>query len=311
MTQPVLLGELWREQSIWSQTADRMKSRIEHARLIALLLVVVGAVAGTAAASLSEAAPGAGKILAVVAAAASAVLPFLRPAWSGKALKNWTRARSVSEALKSDVYLWLAGAGPFAHDPSAAKLRDRTDKLLADAADLQQFRSAITVQTRALPSVADVPSFFDQRVKQQIDNYYDTKSRAIKSRIRLFRGVEITLSATAVILGVVAAIIGGSLAAWIAVVATIGTALSVHVSATRYEFQLIEFLRTAERLRQLRSRAQESGISRDQLSRLALKAEEVISVENQGWMAKLSEDPPEQKASQVDTAPPGNATTDH
>jgi hypothetical protein len=34
-----------------------------------------------------------------------------------------------------------------------------------------------------------------------------------------------------------------SFAGWIAVLATVGTALSVHVAATRYEFQLIEFSR--------------------------------------------------------------------
>lgn len=35
-----LLLELWREQSLWSRTADRMKRRIEVARRTALLLVV-------------------------------------------------------------------------------------------------------------------------------------------------------------------------------------------------------------------------------------------------------------------------------
>jgi len=298
VTQPALLEELWREQSIWSQTSNRMRARIDRARLAALILVVIGAVAGTASAALSEDAPVSGKTLAAVAAVASAILPFLRPAWSGKILKNWTRARSVSEALKSGVFLWLAAAGPYGSDPNAAKLRDRTEKILSDAADLKQYRNGIMAKSRGLPAVTDVPSFFAQRVERQIDEYYEKKAKLIQSRIRFFRRLEIGLGFAGAALGVGAAFTGGTLAAWIAVVATIGTALSVHVSATRYEFQLIEFLRTAERLRQLDSRAKRPGLTSAQLSRLARKAEDVISVENQGWMAKLAEDPPEQKASE-------------
>jgi SMODS and SLOG-associating 2TM effector domain 1/Protein of unknown function (DUF4231) len=298
VTQPALLDELWRAQSIWSQTASRMKSRIERARLAGLVLVVVGAVTGTTAASLSDVAPVTSRILASAAAAASAVLPFLRPAWSGTTLKNWTRARSVAEAVKSGVVLWLAAAEPYSNDPAAAALRDRTERLLDDAADLRRYQAGITARARSLPAIQDVPSYFENRVMQQVDEYYEKRAASIAGRIRLFRGIEITLSATGVALGVIAAIIGGSLAAWVAVVATIGTALSVHVSATRYEFQLIEFMRTAERLKQPASRAGQPGLSQDQLSRLARKAEDVISVENQGWMAKLAEDPPDQSASE-------------
>lgn len=272
-----------------------MKSRIEQARLVALLLVVVAAVAGTTAATLSEAQPVASKVLAGVAAAASAALPFLRPAWSGKRLKNWTRARSVSEAIKTDVYLWLTGARPYGNDPLARELRKRTDALFVDAADLVPYQGGIEPNDRDLPAVSTVASYFDIRATDQIDKYYAPQAEFIQRRIKLFRGIEIALSATGAIMGIVAATVGTSLAAWIAVVATIGTALSVHVSATRYEFQLIEFLRTAERLRQLRSQSEVAGLTQQQLLRLVRRAEDVISVENQGWMAKLAEEPAEQK----------------
>jgi hypothetical protein len=74
------------------------------------------------------------------------------------------------------------------------------------------------------------------------------------------------------------------------------------VAATRYEFQLIEFSRTAEELRQIKSRADEPGVDHDELGKLAARAERVISVENQGWMAKLAENPPEQKADKPEEA---------
>jgi hypothetical protein len=96
-----LVMELWREQSLWSRTADRMKKRIESARRVALVLVVVVAVLATTAGALAGLVP----VLAAAAAVGAAVLRVLRPAWSGARLRDWTRARSVSEALKSDVYL--------------------------------------------------------------------------------------------------------------------------------------------------------------------------------------------------------------
>ena len=92
-------------------------------------------------------------------------------------------------------------------------------------------------------------------------------------------------------LGAVAAVLGASFASWIAVVATVGTAVAAHVAATRYEFQRIEFARTAEELRQIKARADRPVRPERELHRLARRAERVISIENKGWMAKLAEDP--------------------
>jgi hypothetical protein len=295
-----LLDELWREQSVWSQTANRMKARIEHARLGALLIVVTVAVCATGATALHGSAPVMGRVLAGAAALGSAVLPLLRPAWSGVRLKDWTRVRSVSEAFKADVYLWLAGAGPFAEDPHAVVLRERTDRLRRDAADLLPQRTGLEPVKRNLPAVHDLPSFFAVRVRSQYEDYYRAKVAFIAGRIRRFRLAEIGLGVLGAALGAAAAAVGASFAGWIAVLATAGTALSVHVAATRYEFQLIEFSRTAEELRQIGVAAAADGIGADELKALAVRAERVISVENQGWMAKLAEDPPAQEAPETD-----------
>jgi hypothetical protein len=307
VTHPVLLDDLWREQSLWSQTANRMKRRIERARSLALGLVIAVAVLGTAATELHEQADVFARVLAGLAAVGSGGLPLLRPKWSGTALKDWTRTRSVSEALKSDVYLWLAKAGPFAYDLAASELRNRTDKLRADSADLLPQREGITAENRSLPAVNDLRSYFDERVEAQRKGYYAKRTAEIARRIKRLRRVEVGLGTVGFLIGATAAVFGASLAAWVAVVATIGTALSVHVSASRYEFQLIEFSRTAEELRQIKSWADEPGVDDQGLRRLAVKAERVISVENQGWMAKLVEDPPEQTGSMSSDGQAGNS----
>ena len=138
--------------------------------------------------------------------------------------------------------------------------------------------------------------YFAVRVTDQIDSYYRRRAGELQARLRWFRATEIALAVLGAAFGAMAAALGGPLfAPWIAVVTTITAALAVHVAATRYEFQLIEFLRTADRLEQLRSAAAAGG-SAAELDALVVSAESVISIENQGWMAKLAEDSPEQKA---------------
>jgi len=291
VTAPVV-DQLWREQSVWSRTANRMKQRIERARLAALVLVVLVALCGTTAAALAPVAADPARWLAAAAAVGSAVLPLLRPAWSGDRLRDWTRARSVSEALKSDVYLWLARAGDFASDGDGVLLAERTDLLRTDAADLLAQRQGIEPEQRGLPEVTDLPSFFAVRVGGQIDRYYQPRADRIRVVLGRFRVVEVALGLLGAALGGVAAVAGAALAAWIAVVATVGAGLAAHVAAARYEFQLVEFLRTAERLRQLRRAADMPGCTDAERAALALRAEDVVSVENEGWMAKLAQDPP-------------------
>lgn len=277
-----------------------MKKRIERARIAGLLIVVGVAIIATVAATVHDFAPLLSQILAGVSAVGAGVLPSLRPRWSGTSLKNWTRARSVSEQLKTDVYLWLAQTEPYEHDPDAHTLRDRTDKLFADAADLRPLLDGIPPEVRAVPPVHDPRSYFAVRWDAQYRKYYRPKVTEIVGLITRYRRIEIGLGVLGAVIGLAAAITGVPLAAWIAVVATASTAFAVHVSASRYEFQRIEFSRTAEELRQIGKRAEEAGIVDVDLRALVVRAENVISVENQGWMAKLSEDPPDQTVENAD-----------
>jgi hypothetical protein len=90
-------------------------------------------------------------------------------------------------------------------------------------------------------------------------------------------------------LGFVAAGTQADLGNWIAVVTTIGVATALHVASTRYEYNLLEFLRTAAELERLLNRA-EHETDPDEVLKLALTAEAAISVENQAWMVKMSEE---------------------
>ena len=100
--------------------------------------------------------------------------------------------------------------------------------------------------------------------------------------------------------GAAAAAFGASFAGWIAVLATAGTACrrTWRRPATSSSHRVLAH---RQELRQIGAAAAVDGIGADELKALAVRAERVISVENQGWMAKLAEDPPAQTAPEPGT----------
>ena len=144
---------------------------------------------------------------------------------------------------------------------------------------------------RELPAVDDGTTYFTVRVADQIERYYAPGAATRESRLTWFRRAQLALAVLSAALGAVAAATSAPLTPWIAVLTTIGLAVAAHVAATRYEFQLIEFLRTATELRRLKRQA-DTAADDTQRRRLAVEAEAVISVENQAWMAKLTQDVP-------------------
>jgi hypothetical protein len=72
-----LVEGLWRQQSIWSQTANRMKASIGRARSAALALTLGGAVLATLATRLSAGQAGVGSVRAVAAAVGVGLVPVL------------------------------------------------------------------------------------------------------------------------------------------------------------------------------------------------------------------------------------------
>ena len=82
-----------------------------------------------------------------------------------------------------------------------------------------------------------------------------------------------------------------ALAAWVAVVTTLAAALSSHVAASRWEYQLVEYLRTAAELGRLRDEWSVAGaLDEAAEDRFVERCEHVVSIQNDGWMAKWAAD---------------------
>lgn len=268
-----------------------MKAAIGRARSGALALTIGGAVLATLATRLAATQVTASSVLAITAAVAVGMVPVLRPWFTGPVLRDWTRARSVSEALKSEIYLYLARAGDYRSEERERRLRDSADRAQQQASDLLRYSADMQPVPRALPEVYDYASYLRVRVDGQINGYYRPRARQLHKRLSQFRCVELTLAVTGVVLGALAASVAEwGLSAWIAVVTTISAAVAAHVGASRYEYQLIEYLRTADELSRLRREAV-AITSPAELDQHVVRCERIISIQNEGWMAKLSSSP--------------------
>lgn len=77
------------------------------------------------------------------------------------------------------------------------------------------------------------------------------------------------------------------LAAWAPVATTAATTVAAHIAAARYDHLVIEYLRTAQQLEHLRDTYRDAP---GDPAAFVDACENVISVENQGWMTRWTTD---------------------
>jgi hypothetical protein len=276
----------WLRQSVWSQAANRLKRGIEQRRLAALFLTLLGAVL-SAAAVVAGLDSGPGKAIAFVAAVSVALGGLARAGTGAQAVRDWTRARSVAEAIKSEVFLHLTRSGGERDAPGEAALDNRVQAIEDEAGDLLPHTAGVSAENRPPPAVDGLDSYVRVRVSGQLDGFYRPRARELQARLTQVRWAEGALGVVGAILAAAAGLSEeDSVAVWVPVVTTITAAVTAHAAAARYEYLLVEYLRTALQLERLRDRRGDAAtMTGEQLIRAA---EHVISVQNQAWMAKLT-----------------------
>jgi hypothetical protein len=196
----------------------------------------------------------------------------------------------VSEALKAEVFLYLCGAGRYTGDDRERMLEAEVRRLEHESGDLQRHADGVEPGCRPLPAVRDIGSYLEERVRRsQLEAYYEPGARKFYRRLRALKVVEVSLALCAAVLAALAAV-SADVGAWAAVVTTAGGAVAAYTAAQRYEFQWIEYSRTASELRRLLERR--TSVDGQELSgpELAVTCEDVISVQNQAWMAKWGDE---------------------
>ncbi|MEV7323133.1 DUF4231 domain-containing protein [Streptomyces sp. NPDC093970] len=286
-----VVSDSWAQQASWSRAANRQKRLIGRARAASLLCFVLAAALGTASAQLASGHRLAAQWAAFGAAVAAGAVTVLNSRAGRVQIQDWTRLRSVSEALKTDVYTYLAGAGAYRSPHAARVLRDAVDAIRIDASDLLHHLADFAVDhSRPLPDVDGIETYIRVRVRGQIDGYYRPKAEWMRARLRAVRRAELLFGGTAVLLGAWSgAFQVEEAAAWVAVLATVSATVVAYSTAAKYEYQELEFLRTADELERILSdwvlSADRSAQAEDTL---VSRCEHVISVLNDTWMVKWS-----------------------
>jgi len=292
-TNPV--ARVWADQRIWSRTSNLLKGRIDRARQMALALAIATAVLAVLAGQIAAAAPGTGRALQTAAAITAGLGTLLGRRTQLERVAEWTRARSVSEGLKSEVFQRLAGGTTYEGPEPDRILGERCRAIVAGVSDLQRHTLGISTESKPLPAVRDVTSYISARVNEQINHYYRPRAERYERRVRRLRTAVDVLGVTAVVFSAIAATGQATgVAAWVPVLTTVTAALLAHISASNYDHQVVEFLRSAQQLEQLRDGlgADPTTAPRLAAARFIDACESVLSVENQAWMARWTHPEP-------------------
>ncbi|MFD4683457.1 DUF4231 domain-containing protein [Streptomyces sp. NPDC058461] len=287
-----VVEDVWRVQSIWSQAADRSRTRVTRARAIALTATVTSAALG-ATAQLMPQSPLSGRICSFVALLAAGAVPLAARGAAADRVRQWTRLRSVSEELKSQVYVYLARLAEY-RPPAGrdAELLRRTDRISAEADDLVPALRGIGPTDRPLPPVTGAADYVTGRLRRQLEGYYRPRAEDMARRGRRVERWGVALAALSALLGAAAgAFAAEEAAAWIPVVAAVSAAVVSHGAAARYAALEIQYGTTAGELERVLRwwRGCDPATDADG-DLLALRVEDIVSDQNAGWMAKWTAD---------------------
>ncbi|MFC1572629.1 DUF4231 domain-containing protein [Candidatus Eisenbacteria bacterium] len=287
----------WQKHKRWSAVAGLVKKQLDRWRTVVFALGIAGAFLETLATQVPSGAPR--QVCAWVGAATLLIIPIvslrkLTPAVN----RAWVRARSASEGLKAEVYTYLSRAAPYDDPTSAADtLKEKGREIENSVNDLLSYEALATAKSSDPPGPLAPPDYLRKRVRNQID-WYRPKAALYARKAGRLRNVELVLSLAAAALSAAAAVWGESLAllggefligAWVAVLTTIGGAITAHIGASRYDYLVTSYLGTACRLEDLASRWPPTGggtVPSPEWSAFVQSCENAISTENQGWMAK-------------------------
>lgn len=296
-----IVESAWRDQAIWSETANRLKYDLTKWRNRAAFAGVLGAFFTTLAAALVELDDKWILLRASIALSGAVILsvvPYVaRTKASKDRVREWVRARSASEALKETIYRYLIGASPFGADSSPADLIKHTLEIKEKVRDLNIHTTSIEPQLKARPLALTIDDYVERRVNDQIDRYYRPKGGENAHAAKRLHDLEFMLGMLAVVMGALASAAVAmrlpelsGLGPWVAVVTTATAAVTSHLAASRYDHQAMTYLGTADRLAGLRDEwlANPNRLDSAIVAQFVDNCEHAISTENEAWLAEWS-----------------------
>jgi hypothetical protein len=198
-----IIQSVWNRQRQWSKAANELKSGIVKWRTSVLVLGSVGAVLQTLAATLPAAFVSSAS--AVVGTVALALVPALTGYYlTPEQTRKWLRARSVSEGLKSETFLFRAGAEPYCGADALGVFMEKTREIETWAGNLEPELARIQPDAKPPPGPLDPETYLVRRIQEQVDKYYRPQAALNAQRARWFHQAEILLGVAAAVLAAIA-----------------------------------------------------------------------------------------------------------
>jgi len=284
------LETAWKRQGQWSATADELKKEYVGWRKVVFGLAIAASVAG--ALSVGTDWSVFSKVFAAIAALCAALSPVISARKVGKEqLQSWTRARSVSEALKASIYRYLVSR----QSDRLKQLNDEQQEAIASVSDIVPTADGEAMPKRARAEDISVEDYVKLRVLEQANGYYFVQARKNNERAKaLHKGYFVLMMFAAGIAAVNGLFEIAVVGQWTAVFTTLGASVLAYLSASKYEDLSIAYQATGTELINLVSRWEERSAAEQQdpaiIAEFVEACEAVISNQNQAWHAKLSED---------------------
>lgn len=290
------LKYIWGQFRTWDLTSLALKNKVSRWREIVLVLSIGGAILGTLSQQIDS-----WKIagmpawlaatLGVVGGAALGAASYL----TKEVLKSTgpetdaVRTRAAAEAFKREAYLLATGAPPFATATSADELLEKSKQIRSGVNSVSPLAITSAQEQEGLPAAGmSVDDYVKQRVVQQIDEYYLPQVRISTRKLSWGRKISLVLGAIAIVLGFWSAK-SASVAGWVAVIGTITAAIAAYQYAGRYQFLIVSYQATADRLNWLKTKWEIDGKRQPgdaAKHAFIIACEDAIGTENTAWMAE-------------------------
>jgi len=294
----------WRCHRQWSLAAEAAKPRLNNWRKGNLALLVIGALAGAAAAT-GWGGTGGTRASATGATLALALAGLIQAnALNADQTARWTRARAASEALKAEVFRYLVRVDPYAGPDRSAVLKAQLAVVQSRANPAQLVDQQNTKSDSSpLPTLRSIAEYVTLRAQHQADWHREQIGvQAGRGRtLRIFQlaatGMGVTFSA------LTTAVPSWQLSIWTAAATTIAAAIGAQVSATRYQRVAEAYAVTTDQLDRLIAGFDPTVATPDEQTLFVTEVERVLANQNNGWTDLLSAAPATGKAE-----PPAGAT---
>jgi SMODS and SLOG-associating 2TM effector domain 1/Protein of unknown function (DUF4231) len=287
------LTETADRQSLWSSTADVLKSRVEIARWVTFAFSILGALLAAIASQLNDPPR---MYFAIAGAVLLAVVSFVTSRLLGGAqITNWLRARTASEALKREAYKYAASVTPYDDLPKRdAALNSERERIERDVDDLLASAVSNAKAGSAPRNELSRDEYVAGRVREQIDRFYLPRATAKKKIAVSLRWVEFSLALAATIITAMVGVAGKELfgikfdfIALTAVLTTIAGAVLAHIEASRFDSLVMIYRAAARRLSaEIAEIGDLNALSQAKWSDFVNRCEAIISEENTSWIAK-------------------------